>query len=45
MCLMWMGTQKEGKVRLNTMVKAILELEMPQSCRECPLKEVEEGGE
>ncbi len=28
MCLMWMGTQKEGKVRSNTMVKAILELEV-----------------
>jgi len=24
------------------MAKAILELEMPKSCRECPLKEVEE---
>lgn len=43
--------ENKRKARMNAMAKAILELEMPESCREypcegkhpdCPLKDVEE---
>ena len=29
--------ENRGKVRSTTMAKAILELEMPESCWDCPL--------
>jgi len=38
----WMTGEKENKrkARMNTMAKAILELEMPESCRECPFYKI-----
>jgi len=34
------GVQNKKKARSNTMPKAILELEMPESCWECPLQAI-----
>jgi hypothetical protein len=34
------GVQNKRKVRSNTMPKAILELEMPENCWDCPLQAI-----
>jgi len=36
------GVQNKRKARSNTMPKAILELEMPQSCKQCKLGHYDE---